>query len=616
MCTKLQWFLPGQCTDSQTEQPASTNALIQAANDGRSEKIDKILREAGDKGKALKSTNANGETALHRAALKGHKDAVARLIELGADVMAKRKDFSSPLHLATLSNHLQVVIELLKAKDKLEIDAEDEKGFTALHLAARDGWNDIVIKLGEHKANIEAENKEKRTPLSYAASHGKKQVVETLLTTFSAKIRSPDEDGWDPLHFAAYRGHKDVVQVLLDSYEGEHTEILEAKTTRGRVTGRTPLHQAVRNGHEGAVQVLLSKKPRLDLVDSETNTPVHIACTHNSEQIALLLLKANADFSTENANFDSGFYLACRNGLKHLVQQILDQEKLDLKFIKNTPSRKSKLSAFYKTTEHGHEDIAMMLLRKGAPHVEISSQNGTPLHWAARNGQEQVVQYLLSERKISKDEIGRLSGGQTPLHWAAAGKSATNVDIVLMMLEYMGGDQVTQQRRQDEWTVLHWAAAFGDAKLVQLLVSAGSSTRIKINALTLDGKMAADVAQVLEVPNNDSQRRREKVSILEWLRIPAAVPTNRITPELTAPVQPGDDLKGICDETYPTMMDFYRQGSETYSLERSNFSLCEVVHDYGPELIMSEAAKHQETPLKPEDLLFRWIHLPANHVGL
>lgn len=92
---------------------------------------------------------------------------------------------------------------ILEGKD---VNAKDENGFTALHVAAFEGDVEMVTVLLEEEADIEAQTKEGLTALHWAAVEGKADVVKLLLEQ-GADAGARDEDGWTALHWAAYHGH-------------------------------------------------------------------------------------------------------------------------------------------------------------------------------------------------------------------------------------------------------------------------------------------------------------------------------------------------------------------------------------------------------------------------
>ncbi len=73
----------------------------------------------------INAVDKYGETALHRAAVKGDVKEVERLLASGANVDARTKyeKSMSPLHFASQHGHLDVVRALLKGG--ADIDARD-----------------------------------------------------------------------------------------------------------------------------------------------------------------------------------------------------------------------------------------------------------------------------------------------------------------------------------------------------------------------------------------------------------------------------------------------------------------------------------------------------------
>ena len=102
--------------------------------------------------------------------------------------------------------------ELIAAFPEL-VDARDQAGRAALHLAA---WN------------------------------GHKDVAELFLAK-GADVNAKDGGGWTPLHWATWLGHKDVAEVLLAN--GADVNAKDSK-------GRTPLALAEERGRTELVELL------------------------------------------------------------------------------------------------------------------------------------------------------------------------------------------------------------------------------------------------------------------------------------------------------------------------------------------------------------------------
>jgi uncharacterized protein len=137
------------------------------------------LAELADKVSVDARLSADGETALHRAASRGHLQAVRLLLEGGASV-----------------------------------DAVDGEGVTPLVLAAYRGQTDVVTLLLERGAYVNAQEKRNGlSSLSHAVGRGDKELVGVLLA-HGADPSLKDAEGRTALHRAEANGATDIVALL------------------------------------------------------------------------------------------------------------------------------------------------------------------------------------------------------------------------------------------------------------------------------------------------------------------------------------------------------------------------------------------------------------------
>lgn len=113
----------------------------------------------------------------------------------------------------------------------------------------------------------------------------------------------------------------------------------------------------------------------------------------------------------------------------------------------------------------GRNDIVEFLLMQGTDPNAMTMMSETPLHWAAISDQSEVVEYLLraggdanSATQLTKER---------PVHFA----SMLNCKEALRSL-LVSADVKAQS--SEGWTALHYAAAYGHQRIVEILISHGA----------------------------------------------------------------------------------------------------------------------------------------------
>mmetsp|Transcript_13444 Transcript_13444/g.32677 ORF Transcript_13444/g.32677 Transcript_13444/m.32677 type:complete len:262 (-) Transcript_13444:133-918(-) len=190
------------------------SALCAAATDGNTAEVEKLLSRPGTK---IEARNSFGDSALHIASYKGHREIVEILLDTCAEVNAKTTRGETSLHLAAQEGHGAIAQLLLENG----ADANLEKPFdggTALHHAAAHGNGVIVQILLDNGSDINLKATDGRAALHYAVErglHGDVAMVTQLLDN-GADINVKKGKGYTPLHTAVQRKDLPMVQLLLD----------------------------------------------------------------------------------------------------------------------------------------------------------------------------------------------------------------------------------------------------------------------------------------------------------------------------------------------------------------------------------------------------------------
>ena len=273
-------------------------------------------------------------TALHLAVQNGHKSLAELLLSRGADLNAHltnlgQPDFggepinATPLHLAVLNNR-PILLEWLCA-NKADVQAKGSQGLTALHFAARKGYDDAAEILLKYQADPNPIT-EWGSSLLFATGSGSRRIVELLLEkgvdpNEPQMLRTTIQREDYPLNYAVMSGNLDLVKFLLEHKTrvqipafpplmttiaygqlmiagalieaGADVNLAETTEFADRRLG--PLQYAVLRGQLAMVELLLKHQADANRVNDGTgNTPLHDAvAVKQARMVALLADHAN-----------------------------------------------------------------------------------------------------------------------------------------------------------------------------------------------------------------------------------------------------------------------------------------------------------------------------------
>lgn len=156
-------------TEQGFEELDFARSACAAAQSGNVEKLRSILERRPEQLHQDGKGGSSGYTPLHYASRAGKLEAVAHLLQRGANVdAALRASAATPLHRAAFGGHLDVVKLLIAAG--ADRDAQDADGETALHKAAAQGHAATVeFLLRECAASASATDRHGRSAAQRAA---------------------------------------------------------------------------------------------------------------------------------------------------------------------------------------------------------------------------------------------------------------------------------------------------------------------------------------------------------------------------------------------------------------------------------------------------------------
>ncbi|XP_010934831.1 acyl-CoA-binding domain-containing protein 1 isoform X1 [Elaeis guineensis] len=98
-----------------------------------------------------------------------------------------------------------------------EEESENDLKLDAIHVSAREGEADDILKHIENGVSVNLRDSEGRTPLHWAVDRGHVSVVEILLSK-NADVNAKDNEGQTPLHYAAVCEREETALLLVKQH--------------------------------------------------------------------------------------------------------------------------------------------------------------------------------------------------------------------------------------------------------------------------------------------------------------------------------------------------------------------------------------------------------------
>ncbi|XP_072135807.1 ankyrin repeat domain-containing protein 27 isoform X4 [Mobula birostris] len=261
-------------TDRQQSYQESINRSPQSFTDVGSQKS--TISTASSISVEMKQEEEKGKykevEKLLRAVADGDVEMVRYLLEWvdedleEEDGLVLKPEFCHPLCRCPKCEPAQKKLSSITTNG-LSVNSANQDGFTPLHVAALHGHFELVSLLLRHGANVNTKNSNNSTPLHLACQHSDLQIVKYLLN-YNAKLNKKDLYGNTPLLHACLGGYLEIAELLL-----EHGASVNVANNQGN----TALHKAVKGQYEALVHLLVCNGASVSLRNKQQCTPVDFA---------------------------------------------------------------------------------------------------------------------------------------------------------------------------------------------------------------------------------------------------------------------------------------------------------------------------------------------------
>ncbi|EFQ24903.1 uncharacterized protein GLRG_00047 [Colletotrichum graminicola M1.001] len=335
---------------------------------------------------------------------------VASMDSQGEDAWNSR----TPTLLHLIAHHRMFLSASFVLKLGFDIGAQDGRGDSALHCAARGGIVETAQFLigdqvgnGLGAANVNLENKCGETALHLAIKSEEVGMVELLLR-HGANTSIQNKRGDAAMHIALGTTGCSIVQMLVKYGADVHL--------RNR-TGEMAVHIASRIPNVSILESLIQQGGDINAKDRRGMTPIHHRIKHNFEMRPLVRLGADDLMFIKDSHGMTAFHYAAGKTSAAMMRRFLA--------LVQGQSKRSRLlssqdrfgqTALHLAAKRDNLNIFRVLLEAGA-NLELCDKNGIkPVDYAAdkvsREPSLERQLFLLGYRRILRRQNGRMVSGQ------------------------------------------------------------------------------------------------------------------------------------------------------------------------------------------------------------
>ncbi|OQR96508.1 hypothetical protein ACHHYP_15493 [Achlya hypogyna] len=394
----------------------------------------------------------DGSTSLWRACLDGSVDIVDILLDAGADVNMPSFDGNRPLITAAEKGHLEVVTRLLKETHRLDLNAQNQDGKTALYQASCFGHAAICRALLAAGADVSIATSKGVAPiviaivvqnidivelllahvdinapllgasLLFMAVQRRSVAIVELLVRHGADVDAIAENGQTPLVAAAHMGALEIVRALLPFVRDVDAPYRD---------GYTALSVAVEQGHLPVVRALADGGANLLQVTAIGLTLLHIASFSGWCDIAAYLIGLGANIFAMDKIGGRSIVYAVTNGHADVAELLLpyvdvNAEEASTREVMvlphDEPALRRDLNAGFSLVHiaSAQNQVETLATLMKAPALDVNKADPTfgltALHIACGSGHLPILQLLLIHRDIDVNAVDK--DGRTGLHIA------------------------------------------------------------------------------------------------------------------------------------------------------------------------------------------------------
>lgn len=283
---------------------------------------------------------------LHSVIFSRNVEEINRLIADGVSPDYKDRRGRTLLSLAAACGYVDMAEALIKQGADINLNNQDDLGYTPLIESSREGKPEMVKYLVEKGADLERGDTRNGTALLHAVISAHSNILEILIDA-GANVNTTDTDGNTPLHYLSQYAKKWGSSVTTYAIVNGKREEIKPEVSRYQK-------------HLDIARMLLEHKAAPEAKNRASVFPMHEAAASNSHEMIALLAEYGADINKANKLGFAPIHAACRNGqfttVKYLISQSIDLNIAD----------EYGFTPLHEAAEQGYLEITKLLIEAGA----------------------------------------------------------------------------------------------------------------------------------------------------------------------------------------------------------------------------------------------------------
>jgi len=400
-----------------------------------------------------------------------------------------------------------------------DLSLKDKWDYTELHHAARIGDVESIRKLIEGGAEVDANDKWDKTPISYAIEMQEDQELVQTLIDGGADLNYKSKIGDTLLHYAVRNGNEDMIDALISNgldvnAKNKHgltplyyatldrsVPMIDLLVSRGadvnaKANGDLmPLHYAAVYGNPDAIDALITVGADVNAKNDYGGTPLHSAASSGKTEVIEALIASGADVNAKNDHGSTPLHSAASGDNTDMIEALITHGA-DVN-VKNKGGYTPLYSAIWKK----NDQVVRLLVDKGADVNVLPKDDGTPLEYAVWDEDVEMAKLFVAKgaRLDAVDNEGwtafRYAAVQghrelvtffvdkgadlLGIHWAAF------IGNLGAVKDYLDQGVSIDARNGLGWTPLHWATSMAQDEVGKFLLRRGGA---EVDAMTDKGR--------------------------------------------------------------------------------------------------------------------------------